>query len=65
MAQQQRWRRIAAAALQCVQPAVWALLVAGIASFLLLPLAAKRCYLDEKALLVGGALPTIRCAGGR
>ena len=33
--------------------------------FLLLPLAAKRCYLDEKALLVGGALPTIRCAEGR
>ena len=65
MAQQQRMPRIAAAVLRCVQPAVWVLWVAGIAAFLLLPLAAKRCYLDEKALLVGGALPTIRCAEGR
>ena len=62
MAQQQRMLRISAAVLKCVQPAVWVLWVAGIAAFLLLPLAAKRCYLDEKALLVGGALPTIRCA---
>ena len=63
MAQHNRLQRITAAALRCLQPAVWLLLVAGIAAFLLLPMAAKRCYLDEKALLVGGALPTIRCAG--
>jgi hypothetical protein len=65
MARHQRVQRIAAAVLQCLRPAVWVLWVTGIAAFLLLPLAAKRCYLDEKALLVGGALPTIRCAEGR
>ena len=63
MAQHNRLQRIITSALRCLQPAVWLTLAAGIAAFLLLPLAARRCYLDEKALLVGGALPTIRSAG--
>lgn len=44
------------------EAAAWALLLAGVTAFALLPLAAKRCYLDEKALLVGGSLPTVRSA---
>lgn len=55
-------QRIGAAALWAAQPAVWLLLALGVTAFLLLPLAAKKCYLDEKALLVGGTVPTVRCA---
>jgi len=55
--------RIAQAAVQRSQPAAWALLALGFAAFLLLPLGAQHCYLDEKALLVGGSVPTIRRAG--
>lgn len=57
-----RLQRVAAALRRYAQACVWALVAAGLAAFLLLPLAAKRCYLDEKALLVGGAQPTVRCA---
>lgn len=60
-----RLHRIAAAAVARAQPASWALLSLGVAAFLLLPLAGKKCYLDEKALLVGGAVPTIRWATER
>ncbi|KAL4423490.1 hypothetical protein ABPG77_003623 [Micractinium sp. CCAP 211/92] len=60
---QNRFQRIAAVALARAQPAGWALFVLGVAAFLLLPLAGKKCYLDEKALLVGGAAPTIRQSG--
>ena len=35
----------------------WGLAVAG---FFLMPLASRAVYLDERALLVGGAAPTIR-----
>lgn len=52
--------RLAAAAVRRARPAAWALFVLGVASFVLMPLAGKNCYLDEKALLVGGALPTVR-----
>ena len=58
-------QRIAQFALRNAQRTVWALVLLGISAFLLLPLAANKCYLDEKALLVGGALPTVRCGGGR
>ncbi len=61
---QNRFQRIAAVALARAQPAGWAVFVLGVAAFLLLPLAGKKCYLDEKALLVGGAAPTIRRARG-
>ncbi|KAL4437170.1 hypothetical protein ABPG75_004309 [Micractinium tetrahymenae] len=50
---QHRFQRIAAAALARAQPAGWTLLVLGVSAFLLLPLAGKKCYLDEKALLSG------------
>ncbi|EFN58972.1 hypothetical protein CHLNCDRAFT_49782 [Chlorella variabilis] len=56
-------QRIGAAALWAAQPAVWLLLALGVTAFLLLPLAAKKCYLDEKALLVGGTVPTVRQSG--
>lgn len=53
--------RLAAAAVRRARPAAWALFVLGVAAFVLMPLAGKNCFLDEKALLVGGALPTVRC----
>lgn len=53
-------QRIDSAVLRCLQPAVWTLLLLSAASFLLLPLAAQKCFLDEKALLVGGAVPSVR-----
>lgn len=40
--------------------AVWALLALSVVAALLLPLAGKKCFLDEKALLVGGVFPTVR-----
>lgn len=52
--------RLAAAAVRQARPAAWALFALGVAAFVLMPLAGKQCYLDEKALLVGGALPIVR-----
>lgn len=60
MADARKLRRIVAVVFRCLQPAVWTLLLLSAASFLLLPLAAQKCFLDEKALLVGGAVPTVR-----
>ena len=45
------------------QAAALLLLIAAAAACLALPLAARKCFLDEKALLVGGALPTVRWEG--
>ena len=54
-------QRIALWALQQAQRSVWALVLLGFTALVLLPLAAQKCYLDEKALLVGGAVSTVRC----
>ena len=59
-----RLQRLARAAVARAQVGAWALLALGCAAFVLLPLSGRRCYLDEKALLVGGALPTTRRADG-
>ena len=40
---------------------MWTLFSLGVAAVLALPLAGKNCYLDEKALLVGGSFSTVRC----
>ena len=57
---QHKLQRLAQAALGHVRHAAWVLVALGVVAFLLLPLAAKKCYLDEKALLLGGSLPSTR-----
>lgn len=53
-------QRLGAALAARAQAGALLLLCAGVAAALLAPLSARKCYLDEKALLVGGALPTVR-----
>eukprot|EP00887_Chlorella_sp_A99_P005205 scaffold1.g5205.t1 len=55
--------RLAAALQRHHAHLVWALFCLGLLAWLAMPLLAKKCYLDENALLVGGAHPTVRPLG--
>ncbi|KAL4859670.1 Glycosylphosphatidylinositol anchor attachment 1 protein [Chlorella vulgaris] len=63
LALHRRIRGLIPAIVRNLQGCVWAVLVLAVAAILLLPLSANKCYLDEKALLVGGAQPSVSQTG--